>query len=216
MRKMLKGDVAHSKDVKVGQVLSVTITDVRDFGLVVDLGNGVSAVCPSFHTADMVFDGNLKKKFKAGQVLKIRVWEVEGSKIIVTNKKTMVNLAEGAVITSYDDLHRGAIVHGVVASVDEYGLTVRFFNKIRGMISTRVLAKQGVLNPEQAYRNGQVIKTVVVHKAKNPKHTRRAKASPLLNLALDHASSTEEVLDLVKDEYPDSQVINSDDEDEGS
>ena len=72
----VEGEVVHSSDLHVGQLLQVVVTSIKDFGLVVRISGGeVTAVCPTFHSADVVLEGStakLKKKFRVGQELAVR------------------------------------------------------------------------------------------------------------------------------------------------
>lgn len=204
------GQVTHSSDVQVGQVLNVEITGIRDFGLVVRIGRKVSAVCPIFHSADVVGVGKLHKKFKVGQKMNMRVWEVDGSSIIMTNKKTIIELPKPKVITSYSDVEVGRVATGIVAKIDADGLLVRFFNKVKGVVPNSVLAKQGVLNPAEEYREGQSISVVFIRKAlpqpgakKNGKSTGEgASNSPVIFLGLDLSSDTSSIVALISDKDP--------------
>jgi len=69
----VEGEVVHSSDLHVGQLLQVVVTFIKDVGLVVRIRGGeVTAVCPTFHSADVVLEGStakLKKKFRVGQEL---------------------------------------------------------------------------------------------------------------------------------------------------
>jgi ribosomal protein S1 len=164
---VVEGEVAHTSDVQVGQLQQVTVEAIKDFGLVVRLGHGrVTAVCPTFHTADVVVEGKLTKKFKPGQELTMRVWEVSDSGIIMTNKKSVVELPQEAAICSYtsDATALGATVTGVVSKINLQGVHVRFFNKVRGMVPMTVLVQQGVVDPDDAYRAGQVLRAVIIGK----------------------------------------------------
>eukprot|EP01034_Spumella_vulgaris_P028039 gene28039-34832_t len=135
--------VIHSNDVSVSQVLDVVVTGLRDFGLLLKLGSsdtsaGRSAICPTFHTSDVVVEGNLKKKFKVGQHLSRRFWEVSGIAIIMTNKKTIVDAAH--LIQSYDEASVGKTSTGVISKINSVeGITGHFFNKVKGLIAVPVL-----------------------------------------------------------------------------
>ena len=68
------GAVFHWTQVKSGQVMHATVHKVNDFGLVVKLSPKIKAVCPSLHASDVGMTAvQLKKKFKTGQVIKVRV-----------------------------------------------------------------------------------------------------------------------------------------------
>jgi len=170
MTDFVEGQVVHTSDAKVGQLLPVTVDSIKDFGLVVRLGSGkVTAVCPTFHSADVVVEGKLKKKFKVGQELTMRVWETSSSGIIMTNKKAMVDLPKELIVSSLTapETDLGKVVTGVVSDVNAQGVLVRFFNKVRGTVPMSVLVAQGVMDPEEAYRPGQVLRAVVIGKTLN-------------------------------------------------
>ena len=66
----------HSSDLHVGQLLQVVVTSIKNFALVVRISGGeVTAVCPTFHSLDVVLEGStakLKKKLRVGQELAVR------------------------------------------------------------------------------------------------------------------------------------------------
>ena len=69
----VEGEVVHSSDLHVGQLLQVVVTSIKDFGLVVRISGG--EVTATFHSADVVLEGStakLKKKFRVGQELAVR------------------------------------------------------------------------------------------------------------------------------------------------
>jgi len=72
----VEGEVVHSSDLRVGQLLPVVVTAIKDFGLIVRITGGkVTAVCPTFHSLDVVLEGStakLKKKLRVGQELAVR------------------------------------------------------------------------------------------------------------------------------------------------
>ena len=93
--------------MKSGQVMHATVHKVNDFGLVVKLSPKIKAVCPSLHASDVGMTAvQLKKKFKTGQVIKVRVWEAKECAMIVTHKRSLVEDAD-APILSYDDIMPG-------------------------------------------------------------------------------------------------------------
>jgi ribosomal protein S1 len=160
---VLDSSVIHCSDIAIGQCHDVEITSIKDFGLTCKIADKISAVCPKLHVSDVVVDVKLNKKFKVGQNLRMRVWEATNGAIILTNKKTLIDLKDG-YLANYDDATVGKLAVGVIAKITDSGISVRFFNKLQGEIPTNVLTKQGVLNPDESFRVGQVIKTVIIDK----------------------------------------------------
>ena len=66
--------------------------------------------CPHSHLLypppPHLFSVQLKKKFKTGQVIKVRVWEAKDRAMIVTHKRSLVEDADGPIL-SYDDVTQG-------------------------------------------------------------------------------------------------------------
>jgi ribosomal protein S1 len=186
----LSSDIIHWTQVRVGQVLTVKIVSILDFGLVVKISDRVQAICPAIHVSDIPVSGKLQKKFKKDQKLTVRVWEVKDSAIIVTNKKTIVE--DEAPLLSIDDAEEGDASVGVVSRISTDGIDVHFFNSIKGTIPFSMLIKQGVVDPDEAYRQGQVLKCIVMSKVISPnyKGKSKSKAKSVLILGLDIGKKT--------------------------
>ena len=137
----------HTGQVHVGQVLEVEIVKIAPFGLVVIIGGKVRAICPTIHLSDTSGTqavAQIHKRFKPGQKLTMRVWEVKDDAIIMSNKKSMVQAEDSSIITSIDDAIVGKTALGVVSKISQFGLQIHFFNKVKGDIPMGVLVKQGV------------------------------------------------------------------------
>lgn len=185
LKSVLDSTVSHHKDIKVGQSHTVEITAVRDFGLVCSISNKISAVCPTSHTGDVVIDTKLKKRFKVGQKLKMRVWEASADgAIILTNKKSLVELPDQSVLSSYETSQVDGHYVGVIGKITTNGLTVRFFNNIHGDVPAVILSQQGVLDLEESYRAGQIIKLVLL-KVESKSQGKNGKQFKKLIFALD-------------------------------
>ena len=187
----LQGTVVHSSQVEVGQIVEVEIRSIEDFGLVVVIGGKVKAICPMTHLTESGKAIQAIKKFKKGQKLTVRIWEADGRAIIVTNKKSIVEF-KGDIITSYDTAVEGTVTVGVVSQVSTDGLRIHFFNKVCGRISMSVLVKQGVVDVEDDYHLGQVVRCVLLRK-QAPKEYKGKKGflgKPKLILGLDIGDSS--------------------------
>jgi ribosomal protein S1 len=186
------GDIVHWSQVKVGHIVPVTISAIKETGLIVLINNTVRALCPRMHTADTAMTLNtatdamvlkmLNKKFRVGQRLRMRVWEANGTSIIVTNKTGFVkdhavvrsaddepvdegHLQTPTIITCFDDAYVGWSGLGIVTQVsDVHGLRIHFYNRMKGLIPLRILTKQGIFSVSEAYRVGQLVSCVVVRK----------------------------------------------------
>lgn len=184
-------ETQHWSQLVVGQVLTATVSKIHDFGLVLKYGDNVKGTCPMIHTSDTGASSNLHKMFKVGQKLQVKVWEVSQGAIIFTAKKSFVNDTSNSILSSYDDAKIGSNVLGIISSISPIGIRVHFSNGVKGLIPTNILVKQGVTDPSDSYRLGQVIKTFLVRilPANEYKGKKRILASkmpkPKIHLALD-------------------------------
>ena len=180
--------VVHASSVVLGEVYDVTVQNVHDFGLVVQIGStgNVQGVCPSMHLSDTstaTYDkkGKLKmpppspKLYKKGMKLRMRVWEKDGSSILLTNKKSLISIptnsqvdgpsteTEERLLLSYTKVRVGQVVTGVISKISATdGITVHYANKVKALLPMVMLVKQGVVDPLEAYRVGQVVKAVII------------------------------------------------------
>ena len=130
---------------------------------------------------------NLQKRYKIGQKFRMKVWEIGGTQILLTNKKSLMECEESCCIYQYSDAVSGLATLGVVSKISESGVQIHFFNRIKGLVPMSVLVKQGVDDPEDAFRIGQIAKCIVIsleypneYKGKQPR-----KAKPKILLSLD-------------------------------
>jgi rRNA biogenesis protein RRP5 len=203
----LNSEVVHWSQVKVGQLHSVEVSATRDFGLVLKISGQVRGICPMLHTSETGAEGKLHKKFKNGQKLNMRVWEVAGNAIIMTNKKSLIDTNEP--ILSYEDAIEDKLGSGVISAVSQEGLRVHFFNDVKGSIPMKILIKQGVNDPKSSYKVGQVIKCVVLRKTNPPEFKGKGKlrgvAKPRILLGLD-IGDINDVLDMIKEDEMESSI----------
>ena len=142
-------------------------------------GSGVQASCPLLHASDVGLSSLANGKFKVGQKLTMKVWDVKpsGSGIVMTNKKSLLDLDAASQLQTYSGAVVGDAYSGVVAAAGSQGLRVAFFGGVVGTVPMAVLVKQGVPDAEEAYRPGQVVRCVVLGRSEGKK--------PRLTLALD-------------------------------
>jgi ribosomal protein S1 len=179
MEAAISSEVLHWSKISVGQVLTATIAAIRDFGLLIKISANVQAVCPLLHLSDTglsLTTVQLNKKFKVGQTHKVRVWEADGSAILVTMKKSIVD-DKSIPILSYADAVAERVSLGVVSRADEKGLKVTFFNGVKGTVPMVILARQGVADAADSYRTGQVVKCLVLMRSE-PKEQSSKSAKP--------------------------------------
>lgn len=183
---LVDSKVLHWSEISVGQILTVSVVAVRDFGLLMKISTNVQAICPLLHLSDTgltLTTVQLNKKFKVGQTLKVRVWEADGSAIIVTLKKSIVE-DRLVPLLAYEDAEEGKVSLGVVSRAGMKGLTVTFFNTVKGSVPMSILAKQGVADAADSYRVGQVVRCLVLKKTASVAGKNKGKPKVTLALAV--------------------------------
>ena len=150
-------------DVPVGDKLEGEITKMFDQGLVVSLTESINAFCPAMHVSDTAYRHS-HKKLKVGKMVKCRVLrvDVENRGLLVTLKKSLVN-SEDPILASYTEASPGSIYTGTIVSIQEYGLIVRFYGDVKGLVSkTELSSTQVILDPSSAFKLGQVVRCKVL------------------------------------------------------
>ena len=118
----------HWSQISPGQLLKVNIMSVNDFGLVVRINDKIQGICPVLHLSDaghILTLVQMKKKFKIGQLMKVRVWETKKSAILVTYKKSIVDYIysdevveeKGTEVGNKDEDNEEGDVEGSVTSI---------------------------------------------------------------------------------------------------
>lgn len=145
-------------DVPVGEVVDGEIERILDRGLLVTISDTIRGFCPPIHTSDLGLS-HPNKKLKVGKKVKCRVLRVdpEGKRLLVTLKKSLVN-SKLPPLTSYSDAVPGALYEGTVSGVKGFGIFVRFFGEVKGLVQkTELSASQIIPDPSKVFQLGQVV-----------------------------------------------------------
>lgn len=150
------------QDIKVGQIVEGTVTDLQKHGVYVRIGEHIRGMIPRIHLADVTLK-NPEKKFYPGLKVKCRVLLVEAQKklLILTRKKALVE-STLPIFQSYSDARPGRISHGFVVCIKEFGCIVRFYEDVKGLVPMQELTTETVTNPEELFFVGQVVKVKVL------------------------------------------------------
>lgn len=157
---VLKNEIIHSTQLQLGQEVQCQIQKIANFGMVVMINKKIRALCPLLHCADQMNNMVMLKKYKVGQIVKMKVWELNQNKVIVSNKQPIV---AAKTSPAYDDLKIGSVVTGVIGNMNEKGISVHYY-MTKGTVSMAVLVQQGVLNVAESYFVGQSVEVVVINK----------------------------------------------------
>ncbi|XP_054634148.1 protein RRP5 homolog isoform X2 [Dunckerocampus dactyliophorus] len=149
-------------DLQAGQVVEGTVSVLSSHGMVVHLSGHIRGLVPRTHLSDIALK-NPGKKYTEGMKVKCRVLSVEpdNKKLYLTRKMTLVE-SSLPLFLSYTDARPGRVSHGYIVCVKNFGCIVRFYNNVKGLVPVSELGSELILNPEEVFRVGQVLKTKVL------------------------------------------------------
>nr|CAB3264721.1 protein RRP5 homolog [Phallusia mammillata] len=160
------------QDIIPGALVQAKITEVNSKGFQVLLGSGEGKSFKSggnlrgyvsrIHFSDIILQ-KPEKRFNEGDVITCRVLTVDGIRhhLHLTHKPTLVH-TKLPVVTGYDQLHPGDIIHAFVISAKQVGCVVKMFNNVTGLVPRRELSADDVEFPEKTFFVGQVMKCRVI------------------------------------------------------
>ncbi|XP_047435563.1 protein RRP5 homolog isoform X2 [Mugil cephalus] len=161
-KSIIKKPFYRYQDLQAGQVVEGTVSVLLSHGMVVHISDHIKGLVPRTHLSDIVLK-NPEKKYTEGMKVKCRVLTVdaENKKLYLTRKKALVE-SSLPLILSYSDARPGRVSHGTIVCVKNFGCIVRFYNHVKGLVPLNELSYEPVLNPEEVFYVGQVLKTKVL------------------------------------------------------
>ena len=142
--------------IKVGMTLEGTVKNVTDFGAFVDLGGADGLL----HISEMSWGRveNPKKVLKVGDVVKVFIKDIQGTKIALSMKfpeaNPWANAAEKYAI--------GTVVTGKVARMTDFGAFVELEPGVDALLHVSQIAKEHIDKPSSVLSIGQEITAKIV------------------------------------------------------
>uniref|UniRef100_A0A3Q3IP10 Protein RRP5 homolog n=1 Tax=Monopterus albus TaxID=43700 RepID=A0A3Q3IP10_MONAL len=161
-RSLIEKQFYRYHDLQAGQVVEGTVSDLLNHGMVVHLSDHIKGLVPRTHLSDIILK-NPEKKYTEGMKVKCRVLSVdaENKKLYLTRKKALVE-SSLPLFLCYTDAHPGRVSHGYIVCIKDFGCIVRFYNDVKGLVPLGELSFEPVINPEEVFYVGQVLKTKVL------------------------------------------------------
>ena len=155
------------EDVQVGQVVKGSIEKLivgaaGVTGLLVGISEGISALVPEVHFADVALQ-NPERKFKEGNTVTARVLsrDLERRQLRLTLKKTLVN-SDAHIWKSYDELKPGMQAPGTIVNILSSGAVVQFYGSVRGFLPVSEMSESYIQDPKLHFRRGQVVTVNII------------------------------------------------------
>lgn len=158
----LKETISRIEDVKPGQTVKGLVAKIEPYGLLVQLTPHIRAICPVAQMTETQSPEALKK-YSIGSKYRFRVLDVEPAarRITLTRKAGLVG-SEISPLTSISEAKIGETFDGFIAAIKDFGLLVRFFGGVKGLIPVAEISDDYQDKPQAAYFPGQVIRARVI------------------------------------------------------
>ena len=142
--------------IKEGDVVEGKVKNVTDFGAFVDLG-GIDGL---LHISEMSWGRieNPKKVFSVGDVVKVKVKEINGTKIALTAKFEDENPWKLAA----EKYNIGDVVTGKIARMTEFGAFVELEPGVDALLHVSQISKDHIVKPSDVLSKGQEVTAKIV------------------------------------------------------
>ncbi len=142
--------------IKIGDTVEGTVKNVTDFGAFIDLGG-----CDGLlHISEMSWGRveNPKKVFKVGDVVKVLIKDISGTKIALSLKFEDQNPWKNAA----DKYAAGSVVTGKVARMTDFGAFIELEPGIDALLHVSQISKEHIDKPSDVLKGGEEVTAKVV------------------------------------------------------
>ena len=142
--------------IKIGDTVEGTVKNVTDFGAFIDLGG-----CDGLlHISEMSWGRveNPKKVFKVGDVVKVLIKDISGTKIALSLKFEDANPWKDAA----SKYAVGNVVTGKVARMTDFGAFIELEPGIDALLHVSQISKEHIEKPSDVLKTGEEVTAKVV------------------------------------------------------
>ena len=142
--------------IHVGDVVEGTVKNVTDFGAFIDLGGADGLL----HISEMSWGRveNPKKVFKVGDVLKVLIKDIDGTKIALSLKFDDANPWKDAA----SKYAVGNVVKGKVARMTDFGAFVELEVGVDALLHVSQISKDHIEKPSDVLKVGDEVEAKIV------------------------------------------------------
>lgn len=162
--KVIDSKFAIAEDIPVGEyVPAAEVTRIlpEGKGLVLKIFGEFEATVAPEHMSDikLVYP---ERKFKVGAKVKARVLLKLGRKLYATVRKSLVNMDDDTIVSSYDNVDVGFRTTGLVAKFVAGGAVVTFFGNTKAYLLRNEVSEVFVENINEFLKEGQAVSVRVL------------------------------------------------------
>lgn len=145
------------KDLEVGKVYDGVVSGLSSYGLFVTIGWTVEWLV---HISEITYGhvNNIEKLWAIGDKISVKVIGLENGKISLSSKK----LKDDPWTALPKQYKVGDILEGEVVRFVPYGVFVRVFQDINGLVHLSELSQKSIQNPNEVVKLGQIVKTKLI------------------------------------------------------
>ncbi|HCB51091.1 TPA: hypothetical protein DEP21_00635 [Patescibacteria group bacterium] len=145
------------KQLEVGKIFDGVVSGVSSYGLFVTIGGTVEGLV---HISEITYGhvNDIDKLGKIGDKISVKVIGLENGKISLSSKKL-----KDDPWTELPKHHKvGDVIEGEVIRYVPYGVFIRVFNDINGLIHLSELSQKTTQNPNEVVKLGQIVKAKII------------------------------------------------------
>ncbi|MCX6823067.1 MAG: S1 RNA-binding domain-containing protein [candidate division SR1 bacterium] len=144
-------------DLEVGKIYDGVVSGLSSYGLFVTIGGTVEGLV---HISEITYGhvNNIERLGRIGEQMKVKVIGLENGKISLSSKK----LKEDPWTVLPREHKIGDILEGEVIRFVPYGVFVRVFDDINGLVHLSELSQKSINNPNEVVKLGQIVKTKII------------------------------------------------------
>ncbi|MEM9071825.1 MAG: S1 RNA-binding domain-containing protein [Myxococcota bacterium] len=179
-RELRKKARARLKELEVGQRLEGPVTEIRDYGLLVDLGEGLEGLV---HQSEVSWTRGQRPSDAAsvGDVVQVEVLKVQPASR--KDRQGRVSLSMRRCLADPWDEHAetlkaGTMHQGKVVSTTEFGAFLELVPGIEGLLHISELGGRDLKHAKQAVSQGDVIEVLVERVDKKERRISLSKLTP--------------------------------------
>ena len=145
------------QDLEVGKEYEGVISGISSYGQFVTIGGGIEGLV---HISEITYGhvDDIKRYGKVGDKVKVKVIGYDDGKISFSRKR----LKEDPWKIIPKKFKVGDVIEGEVVRFVPYGVFVRVYDDINGLIHISELADKGIVNPAEVVKLGQKVKAKII------------------------------------------------------
>ena len=142
--------------INIGDVFEGSVKNITDFGAFIDLGGADGLL----HISEMSWGrvDNPRKLYKVGQVVRVFIKDIKGTKIALSVKFPEENPWENAA----EKYAPGTIVTGTVARMTDFGAFVELVPGVDALLHVSQISREHIEKPSDVLSVGQEIEAQIV------------------------------------------------------